>query len=191
LKNGKPITAESFKDAGIDANVPFLATKAYEAINESDGGKGAEEHAIERANGMKEEYGDGVSTLLTIYNAIGLTLRLRDSYNEDGHFFKYAADPNINNGEWCSLLHVHPQAAALGSSGMLCYSLVDSEKVYNESIVLVIGWYNGYSSRGVARCQFTNSKNYDNANRATIGRALSGTAGRARRAGKLTTAFLV
>ncbi len=165
MKTGTPITAGTFADAGITASVQYLATKSFEDINDMDGAQRKEAEAIERVNGMKTEYGDGVSTLITIYNAFGMPLYHHDTFNEDGHFFKYQPDPDIQNGEWCMLLHVHPSGAALGSSGMLAYKLSEAAQIVSGWDLLLIAWYNGYNRNAVARCGWGTAATYDKLNK--------------------------
>ena len=49
--------------------------------------------AMMRVNGMKEEWGSGVSTLVMIYNALGCPLAFRSSDDDSGHM-------------WLSLIHI-------------------------------------------------------------------------------------
>jgi Nakanori-like protein len=162
MKTGNVIDAASMKAAGLEADIKALSQAAYAAMNAASGGaEGAEEHIIERVNGMKTEYGTGASTELIIYNSIGLNLKLYEHLDVYGGFFKYSPDHDIHNGEWSGLLHVHPAGQAIGSHGLLCYSLEGSQNVYNESIVLMLAWANHYTGRSQCGCGYTNKTNFD------------------------------
>lgn len=161
MKSGHKTDAAAFKSSGQDVDIAYLANTAYGAMNADYANKGAEDYIIERVNGMKDEYGTGASTLITFYNALGMNLKLHDHRNIHGSFFKYQPDNDVYNGEWSCLLHVHPSGSALGSHGLLCYSLVDSNTAYHEDIVLVLAWSNNYTGSNQCACAFTNRQNYD------------------------------
>jgi hypothetical protein len=161
MKNGTIIDTASMKQAGLDPSVEELSQMAYKAMNAVGAdGKGAEDHCIERVNGMKDEYGTGASTLIMIYNSLGLNLKLNSAVDIFGGFFKYMPDNDIYNGEWSCVLHVHPQAQMIGSHGMLCYNVVDSKQRYNEEIVFVSAWANHYSGRSQAVSFYTRKDAY-------------------------------
>lgn len=170
MKSGNKIDASGFAAAGVTADGPFLAKTAYEAMNAMYGDKGADDYIIKEMNGMKDEYGTGLSTQIQIYNALGLDLKLIENYDDHGSFFKYAPDDRIYNGEWSGLLHVHPQAAAVGSSGMLAYVL--PKGAFGEDIVLMISWSNPYSGSNTCNCSFTNRSNYNRIGAANLCEAL-------------------
>lgn len=97
-----------------------------------------EESAILKLNGMKQEYGDGTSTLVMIYNATGVDLNLKPqkdiTYNWNGHLFKYTPDKTIMNGQWSVFLHVHTSGMAYGSKAAIVYELG------NNNISALLGW---------------------------------------------------
>jgi hypothetical protein len=78
--------------------------------------------ALQKVNAMKEEYGNGVSSLIRIYNASGEPLVLCSSPDWHGHIGKYPIDGIIQNGQWCVFLHVKTSGTATGSSGAVVYN---------------------------------------------------------------------
>lgn len=155
MKYGTIIDSEAMKAAGLTADALELSKQAYRAMGGS-GGESPDEDCIKRINGMKDEYGVGLSTSITIYNALGLALSLRSIHNEQGRVWKYACDDKIYNGEWSCVLHVKPDLQAIGSHGAITYDLVGAKAVYNEEIVLVFAWDNPYTGGNKASCWFTN-----------------------------------
>lgn len=82
--------------------------------------------AVRYVNGMKQEYGNGVTTLVMIYNATGSRLILPAGFgtiNWHGHLGKYTLDHEIQNGQWSVFLHTHSSGTAAGSSGGVEYTL--------------------------------------------------------------------
>ena len=106
----------------------------------------AEGETFKTTNSMKEEYGNGVSTLINIYNASGSELRQSRSGNSSGHVWKYAWDTAIQNGQWSGVLHVHPSGSARGSVGYIVYE-------YRGDRALAIAWSNPYSGSNKAYCE--------------------------------------
>ena len=82
--------------------------------------------ALKLVNTMKEEFGNGVSCLVCIYNASGRNLSL-SGQREDwhGHMFRYPPDTNIANGQWSVFLHVKTSGAATGSEACIIYNISD------------------------------------------------------------------
>jgi hypothetical protein len=75
--------------------------------------------ADENVNGMKDEYGDGVSTLVMIYNASGRDVIINSLDNKYGRIGDWPYDPVIANGQWSVFLHVKKTSAASGSQATL------------------------------------------------------------------------
>ena len=71
-------------------------------------------------NGMKDEYGKGISTLVRIFNACAEPLYLRYDLHLRGNIWKYPPDMVIHNGQWSVLLVSH-SAMAQGIAGGLVY----------------------------------------------------------------------
>lgn len=65
-----------------------------------------QEEAYQALNAMKEEYGNGASTLVMIFNASGETLAFKKKWNYAGDTDKYAMDSLIRNGQYSIFLHV-------------------------------------------------------------------------------------
>jgi len=83
--------------------------------------------AVEKVNSYKEEYGNGISSLISIYNASGKTLTFANQNNVHGHNSKYPPTHTILNGQWSVVLHVHSSGAAVGSQGALTYLIEDTD----------------------------------------------------------------
>jgi hypothetical protein len=101
-----------------------------------------EQTARDTANSYKQEYGNGISTMVMIYNATGLPLNLRSSSDSSGHIWKYAYDPIIQNGEWSVFIHVHTSGTATGSIAAVGYDLAPKN---SQGLVALFAWNNPYS----------------------------------------------
>lgn len=73
------------------------------------------------ANGMKDEYSNGASTLVRIFNASGESLYLRYDLHDYGNTWKYPPDMVIHNGQWSVLLVAHAKGLQ-GVAGGLVYN---------------------------------------------------------------------
>ncbi|KAL9233990.1 hypothetical protein vseg_008917 [Gypsophila vaccaria] len=75
--------------------------------------------ALQYALNLKKDYGNGVSTLILIYNATGEPLEFVEDQKMDWLGSVYKAEPprSFDNGQWIAFLHVHPTALKLGSEG--------------------------------------------------------------------------
>ena len=94
--------------------------------------------AQEAVNGMKTEYGSGISALIRIYNASGEALSLFKTYDWHGHVWKHPVDRIIQNGQWSVFLHVHGEWSPTGASGAVVYRAAQA----NQDIFL--GWQSPY-----------------------------------------------
>lgn len=101
---------------------------AVEALQNINGGNvgGYQNEAILRSNGMKEEFGDGISTQILIYNASGYKLNLQASGSHSGKWSNYSAPDFIEVGEWAVCFHQKKAGAAVGSEGYIVFNCVDS-----------------------------------------------------------------
>ena len=97
-------------------------------------------------NSYKQEYGEGVCTLVMIYNATGAPLGFRSNADSSGHIGKYPFDSTIENGQWSVFLHVHTSGTAGGSIGALGYDIQDG----GMQPVAVIGWNNPLNGSSTA-----------------------------------------
>lgn len=91
--------------------------------------------ALTAVQKFKTEYGDGVSTMCTVYNAryiyllkylsgnSGYPMLFSKEHNYHGHIDKYGYPATIQNGQWGFFLHVHPSGAAVGSEAAVVYTI--------------------------------------------------------------------
>ncbi|MEX2520312.1 MAG: hypothetical protein WD969_13380 [Paracoccaceae bacterium] len=152
MKYGNPIRYDTLEAAGQEPDFEALAHDAYAAMN-ADGPKGLshEEAAIERVNGMKEQYGTGVSALMMIYNATGSTMKFDSLETTHGKIYNYQPDPTIYNGEWSVFLHVKSSGAARGSGGAVKYWLKGG--VEDKSHLVTVSWdvpWSGTTTAGIS-----------------------------------------
>ena len=105
---GIPITDETLKAMPkYEGKEITRYDRAYEAMNmKNDGGKDKE--ASNYVWNLKNDYGDGTSTLCLFYNATGDTIDLVKSHNWYGHLYKVPYPQTIANGQWAAFLHVKP-----------------------------------------------------------------------------------
>lgn len=113
---GVPITEETLKAmsryVGRDITQVDCAREAVRLIHAEDKNLNALQHALD----LKSSYGDGVSTMVLVYNATGSTVELVHGQNKDWSGYVNHEQPptNFQNGQWLAFLHVHPQAQAIG-----------------------------------------------------------------------------
>lgn len=74
-------------------------------------------------NNMKSNYGNGVSTLIIVYNGTKTDLKLIQYQSKHGHW----SDDNpgvstIPAGKYAAMLHVHTSGAATGSQAYMVYA---------------------------------------------------------------------
>jgi len=126
--------------------LPEFKGKPDSAISAADRGRVAmtqknvyESEAIKRLDELKGNYGNGVSTLVRIYNASGDRITLKDDYSWRGSFYSQSAENPIENGQWGVFLHVKPGGAAVGSCGAVIYRTVGNADIF-------IGWQNPWNT---------------------------------------------
>ncbi|KDQ07793.1 hypothetical protein BOTBODRAFT_48552 [Botryobasidium botryosum FD-172 SS1] len=127
---GKPDSALSAADRG---RVAMAKKKDYE--NE----------AIERLKKLKENYGNGVSTLVHVYNASGDRITLQGEHSWRGSFYGGPPESFIENGQWGVFLHVKPTGAAVGSAGAVIYRTAGSADIF-------VGWQNPWNTMYQPTC---------------------------------------
>jgi hypothetical protein len=155
MKYGTVDDNEKLKAAGLPVlSALELSHLAYRNMGDTSAGESPDEACIKRINGIKEEYGIGLSTSITLYNALGYPLAFRSIHNEQGRIWKYNCDDVIYNGEWACMLHVKPDHVAIGSHGAIVYNLVGSQTAFGEKIVMVIAWDNPYTGQNRGFCFF-------------------------------------
>lgn len=112
--------------------------------------------ALQKINSIKEEYGNGVSSLIRIYNASGRSLRFQQQGpNWSGHMWKYPFDETIMNGQWSVVLHVHTSGAARGSVSCFVYNVEsEGDDVFN-------GWSTPWDRNLYTNCVYTEVRGKD------------------------------
>jgi hypothetical protein len=97
--------------------------------------------ALQKVNATKEEYGDGISALVRIYNASGEAVSWVATNDWHGHIGQYPVDDTIENGQWSIFLYVHTGGVAVGACGAVVYRA--SQANHYQDIFL--GWESPYS----------------------------------------------
>jgi len=135
---GKTIT-----DATIKTDYPDLEEKKYpeylakEALSQVSQGAFREE-GIKTVNGLKHNYGNGISTKICMFNATGQTLTKLHEGSWHGRWYD-GFDPSIWNGQCSAVLHVHSSGGVRGSTGYLVY------RIENINLDVFIGWDTPFS----------------------------------------------
>ncbi|XP_037456024.1 23 kDa jasmonate-induced protein-like [Triticum dicoccoides] len=62
--------------------------------------------ALDHAWKLKENYGNGMSTLVLVYNATGARVTLEQRHDWQGYVYRNQPPPSMHNGQWISFLHV-------------------------------------------------------------------------------------
>jgi len=114
----------------------YLAKEGLSRVSQSS----FRDDVISSVNGLKKNYGNGISTKICILNATGQELKKLHEGSWHGRWH-VGFDPSISNGQGSSILHVHSDSAAKGSSGYLVY------RIQNLKLDVFIGWYTPYSGR--------------------------------------------
>lgn len=118
---GIPITDETLREMPEYINRQITQTdRAHVALNKINEDN-RYSNALGCVNQLKEDFGDGVSTLCVIYNATGDTLTLVTSHDYNGHVYTSPYPEQIANGQWGAFLHVKTTAAMAGSVGAVVY----------------------------------------------------------------------
>lgn len=93
------------------------AREAVNLVNEDS----KNDKASRYVQGVKDWYGNGVSTLCLVYNATGGTLRYVADRDWYGYIARTPYPAEIGNGQWAAFLHVHNTGASSGSEGAVVY----------------------------------------------------------------------
>src|SRR6185312_8072046 len=138
MLSGSVVNAQLAAAVGDPANPPqispgLLSSLALDQLNS------AETDAIKNVNGLKESFGNGVSTSITIFNATGGDLNLATSVDQHGHIGQEPYDSIIRNGQASGVLHVKTSGAATGSTGMVAYS------IELDNLFFVLVWINPFN----------------------------------------------
>ncbi|MEH1865089.1 MAG: hypothetical protein V7K69_08770 [Nostoc sp.] len=111
---------------------------AKEGLNQVSQGQFIED-AVKTVNGLKSNYGNGISTKICIFNATGQKLKNLLEGSWHGKWYD-GFDTEIENGQCSSILHVHNSGGLAGSSGYLVY------QIENLNLNVFIGWDTPYSA---------------------------------------------
>ncbi len=130
---GTPVDKQLFQlqpgNGNIEPTPADLADLARTLQNDVDRGEAAKT----LLNQYKQEAGDGISTLIMIFNGTGQELSFLGNYDDSGHIGKYPYDTEIANGQWSAVLHVKTSGAAVGSVANVAYQASGGR-------AFVIGW---------------------------------------------------
>jgi hypothetical protein len=134
----------------IGSVIAFAGTMIQTAVAAAAQTVSDEPQAAQSAQDMKNQYGNGVSTLVTIANGTGGPMTIRDSADSSGHIWNYPYPPQIGPGQIGCFLHVHTAGTATGSVGAVQYYLTPetdtSEPGAATTNPFVFAWSTPYSS---------------------------------------------
>jgi hypothetical protein len=116
----------------VGAVIGFAGTMIQTAVAASEQTVANEPTAANSVQAMKNAYGNGVSTLVTIANGTGGPMNIRDSADSSGHIWNYPYPPVIDDGQIGCFLHVHTSGTAGGSIGAVQYYLSPSSDGTNQ-----------------------------------------------------------
>lgn len=142
---GTPITTSSPEFKGRDKTTITLAEMSDVAMAHINDQRDA---ARAQVDGYKARYGNGVSVLITIYNATGETLVYHGEKRWSGQAEQYNAPSHIENGQWGTVLMVHPVGEAVGVNGAIVYNIGGRSSRID---YLVAGWEVPYTDMFGAR----------------------------------------
>ncbi|KAK9681809.1 hypothetical protein RND81_10G029300 [Saponaria officinalis] len=140
---GAPVTNETLKQMskykGKTIGQEDRAREAVRLIQAESKNIKALNHTLE----LKNDYGDGISTLCMIYNATGSRLELVSDLTQDWHGSIYKESPasSFENGQWISFLHTHPTSATYGCEAARVYRGTDSSGQVRDFLV---SWFIPY-----------------------------------------------
>ncbi|XP_028055441.1 23 kDa jasmonate-induced protein-like [Camellia sinensis] len=80
-----------------------------------------DDSARNHVQSLKNDFGDGISTLYVIYNATGDNLKFITTHDYHGHIYADPYPTIIQNGQWAAFLHVKPSVITAGSSAGVVY----------------------------------------------------------------------
>ncbi|KAJ1273775.1 hypothetical protein BS78_05G010100 [Paspalum vaginatum] len=93
--------------------------------------------ALDYAWSLKRRYGNGVSTLVLVYNATGGRVTLEQRQDWVGRVFDVDAPRTLQNGQWAAFLHVKPPVLAQGSQAARVFRGTD---VDGRTRDLLVAW---------------------------------------------------
>lgn len=137
---GTPITTSAPEFTGRDKSTITKAELSDVAMAHIDDQREAARAQVE---GYKSRYGDGISVLVSVYNASGEPLVLHGMKLWYGHTDQYTPPSRIENGQWGTVLYVHPAGEMLGTNGALVYNIGGRSSRID---YLVAGWEVPYTN---------------------------------------------
>ncbi|XP_020262645.1 23 kDa jasmonate-induced protein-like [Asparagus officinalis] len=138
---GNPITDETLK-----AMTKYIGKKitrcdrAHEALNMIYA-ESKNVNALHFVEILKEQYGNGVSTLCVVYNATGDPITFISTHDWHGHLWEAPIPQYLANGQWGAFLHVHPTLGITGSSAAVVYR---GKNDAGEDQDFMLSWMNPY-----------------------------------------------
>jgi hypothetical protein len=136
---GAVITPETLKYMskyqGREITQVDCAREAMRLIHAEDKNLKAEDSAWE----LKKKFGNGVSTMVLVYNATGASLSLVDDGKDwMGSVYSSPIPDTFHNGQWIAFLHVKPGSLAQGSQAARVFRGRD---VDGRTRDFVVAWY--------------------------------------------------
>lgn len=136
---GAVITPETLKYMskyqGREITQVDCAREAMRLIHAEDKNLQAENSAWE----LKKKFGNGVSTMVLVYNATGASLSLVDDGQDwMGSVYSSPIPDTFHNGQWIAFLHVKPGSLARGSQAARVFRGRD---VDGRTRDFVVAWY--------------------------------------------------
>lgn len=96
-----------------------------DSYNDGDAGIiGDYYEVLAEVGNMKQDYGNGVSTLIIVENQTGKYLNLKGSSHDSGRF--YTTPKDIPEGKSMGFLHIKKNATCCGSVGQLNFYFMDN-----------------------------------------------------------------
>lgn len=113
--------------------------------------------AIKQLNGMKEDWGTGVSTRVMVYNGLGVPLKFRSKHDDYGYWSVNTLADRIEVGQWSIGFHHKTHGAASGSCAVVGYDLLG----YGHDDILMVGFSTPWGSKSSsALCKVMTAKKW-------------------------------
>lgn len=140
---GTKLTPAAVADMSDDPTAPLSGTALRKRISKiaQDRGDDLEKQGVEEANGMKEEWGTGVSSLIVIKNMLDVPITFQNDKDYNGHIWKYTYDDEIHPGQCSVVLHVKTSRVASGSCATIGYNIPGYDAPYTWWMT----WYSVWS----------------------------------------------
>lgn len=159
-QGSKQATTSGIADKAGDQTAASLVTSGSQGIaglfNTFMGSLAVDVNDLERDDAMKEvqgekaEYGNGISTLILFANSTAHELTLVNEHSFHGRVNRSNWRPVVAAGHTETLLHVHSNAFAMGSSGCVVYR----GKTPNGTVFDVfLGWDTPFSGTNYVYCE--------------------------------------